>query len=589
MVCSYYQLLTREPPFGGDIQAVMYQHCNEPFPDAGAKVGGLPDGVLRTLGKGTQKRPSNRYPPAAELLADLDAVPAAPPAAPEASHVGERSLVVLSLDRGEMRKPFGQVLLAMLAILKGRGLMGKLTWDVVVLTLGMALAVSIYRGPAAGGAGGAAGASVAAPSGKRPAPASKDQHRAEQTIRGLFRTDYVDHTPAGKLALARKLLSQGSATEGDAALQFVCFGEARDLASAAGDLPTALAAVDALDKEFAVDAVEMRAVAFVAAAPLVPAEASSEAVETGLPLLEQAVAAEDFPTANRLLGALEAAANRSKQLPLVARVQAKRAEVAEVQQQAGRLRLAREALKKDPNDPAANLAVGRSLALSKGDWAAALPMLARGSDPALKGLAVRELAKTGGANDQLQLADGWWDLSAKLEEPARSSTRRHAAGLYAAVRPGLSGADAGAGGRPPARTGRRAPCRRGDNSDGASGSGPRRAPRPARRGSNHDREAGPPQDHPGPGQAGGGRPVRRRGAPPHDSRPRRSRGNVPRLERGYRETPLRVRGRRRPNLAGRPNGARGTHASLLDGGSEALLRLLPGAGLPRHRRDPPLA
>jgi serine/threonine protein kinase len=75
LTCSYYQLLTGQIPFPGDSPAaLMYRHCHEPFPDAAQLVTGLPDGVLRILGTGSQKDPAKRYLSAATMLADLDAV-----------------------------------------------------------------------------------------------------------------------------------------------------------------------------------------------------------------------------------------------------------------------------------------------------------------------------------------------------------------------------------------------------------------------------------------------------------------------------------------------------------------------------------
>ena len=132
-------------------------------------------------------------------------------------------------------------------------------------------------------------------------------------------------------ALAKKLLDQGQETEGDAALRFVCFGEARDLASSAGDLQTALAAIDAMDKEFTVPAMEMRATAFAAAVPLAATDACPAVVDTGLGLLDQALSAEDFASVSKLLIGLDTAATKSKQLPLVAKVQARHAAASELQ------------------------------------------------------------------------------------------------------------------------------------------------------------------------------------------------------------------------------------------------------------------
>ena len=53
-----------------------------------------------------------------------------------------------------------------------------------------------------------------------------------------------------------------------------------------------------------------------------------------------------------------------------------------------------EKLKSSPDDPDANLAAGRFYCLTRGDFARGLPMLAKGSDPALKAAIIDEATKT---------------------------------------------------------------------------------------------------------------------------------------------------------------------------------------------------
>jgi len=81
LMCTYYALLTRTPPFvDEDAAVILERHEREVFPDPRAVAGaeGLPDGVCRILLKGSQKRPGDRYGSAGELLAELDAVLATP-------------------------------------------------------------------------------------------------------------------------------------------------------------------------------------------------------------------------------------------------------------------------------------------------------------------------------------------------------------------------------------------------------------------------------------------------------------------------------------------------------------------------------
>src|SRR5207237_1423076 len=64
-----------------------------------------------------------------------------------------------------------------------------------------------------------------------------------------------------------------------------------------------------------------------------------------------------------------------------------------------------------PQDAEANLIVGKHLCFGCGRWDEGLPLLAKGSDAALKTLAEKDLAKPPGGAALMALADGWWDLA----------------------------------------------------------------------------------------------------------------------------------------------------------------------------------
>lgn len=68
-------------------------------------------------------------------------------------------------------------------------------------------------------------------------------------------------------------------------------------------------------------------------------------------------------------------------------------------------------LKESPDNPDANLVLGKYLAFSKGDWDLAIPCLAKGSDPFYQALADKERA---GAKP-LEIGDAWWTGSTEVE------------------------------------------------------------------------------------------------------------------------------------------------------------------------------
>jgi hypothetical protein len=92
----------------------------------------------------------------------------------------------------------------------------------------------------------------------------------------------------------------------------------------------------------------------------------------------------------------------------------------------------------EPEDPAANAAVGRWLATSEQEWDMALPYLAKGSDAQFAVIAQAELAQKILATEFVAVADQWYDLG-KRNSYLKESIWRHALSIYETVRPQLTG------------------------------------------------------------------------------------------------------------------------------------------------------
>ncbi len=305
----------------------------------------------------------------------------------------------------------------LVGLLKGKGVMGKCFYGIIAAAFAAFVFLSFLNTPRA----------LAGP---QPVPAPAAQNKAEATINRLFRDDLERKDAKSRRDLATRLMEQGEATTNDTALRYVCYRKSRDLAAGAGDMDAAIISINALTRDFVLDLSDvqkMKATAFLAAAPQATTpEANVALTQTGLELVGALMATENYLDADRVLPVLIAAAAKTKQLPLVSAVDAKRAEMAEVQ----KLRLARETLKRKPDDPQANLLVGRHLALAKGEWAAALPLLAKCPEGPLNDLAIVELAGPADAAAQLKLANSWWDAGEKLAEPGKASVRKHAMVWY---------------------------------------------------------------------------------------------------------------------------------------------------------------
>ena len=159
--------------------------------------------------------------------------------------------------------------------------------------------------------------------------------------------------------------------------------------------------------------------------------------------MEKSVTNEQFDMAKQLAATATAIARKSKDLAFIketgVRIRAIAKEMADVQEAQTRVVGAVEILDKTPTDPAANLAVGRYRCFTKNQWNQGLPLLALGSDAALKDLAIAELKEVSDAAEQAKLGDAWWDLAQQEQEMVKQRLQRRAAYWYERALPELAG------------------------------------------------------------------------------------------------------------------------------------------------------
>jgi hypothetical protein len=278
----------------------------------------------------------------------------------------------------------------------------------------------------------------AKPAARLPVPAAPALAEAEKQIRSLFKDDYAKRAPADRVALARRLLQAGEETKDDDALRYVALREARDLAAAAGDLDTAMAAIGRLGKGFDVDVPEQEAAAFAAAARTVDPDEGEAVFAKGMTLADRLAQSDEYEAALKLMTPLEDLARRMRNAEHVKTVQGRARELRTQQADWNRVKPALEKLKETPDDAEACLAVGRYYATA-GKWAEALPLLAKGSAPALKEAAAKELAKPADAAAQAEAGDLWAASAEKETGPLKTALQDRARDFYEKALPGLTG------------------------------------------------------------------------------------------------------------------------------------------------------
>jgi hypothetical protein len=290
-----------------------------------------------------------------------------------------------------------------------------------------------------------AGAAFGAETGlvdKKPVPAPSAQAEAEKTIRDLFKADYAKRAPADRAALAGTLIQVGIETADDPASRYVLFREAAALASDAGAVALVLKAVEETARFYTVDGLALKAEALTGLdADRLKPEGRRELAAALGGVLDDAMASERVELAVRLAGALEGAARRSGDPQLVRQAEAKVKAARELEKVFAEVKPALKALAERPGDPDACLAVGRFYCFGRGDWERGLPLLAKGRDAALKGLAEKDLGSPEEAMERYAVGNGWWEWGEKEKLSVLEKTRvlQRTAQWFELALPGLSG------------------------------------------------------------------------------------------------------------------------------------------------------
>ena len=311
-------------------------------------------------------------------------------------------------------------------------------------------------------------------------PSADEQKRLIGEIDEIYKPDAKDQ--AAKTALVRKLIEDGEKDEGNRAEQFVLLRRAGEIACDAADADLVLEAVDAIEAAgFNIQPIQVklrllerlvehgswdgaRQVSVFSASCVKVAEdavgcgAIKEACDlvdaAGDALTEQKKQAQAaYRTARVAMTRARTPADKTarekkatqtqREAEAIDAAQSALADCAQRLQQARReneaIKASQARLKTKPDDPDACLAVGRWHCFSQGDWEAGLPLLAKGSDAALKSLAAEELASTPSkSEDKIARGDAWWDAAEKAVGKAKNAMRWRAGYWYQEAMPDLA-------------------------------------------------------------------------------------------------------------------------------------------------------
>ncbi len=216
---------------------------------------------------------------------------------------------------------------------------------------------------------------------------------------------------AEKSQLAATLLSKSAELGDDLTGQYVLLAMGRDLAVTAGDPVMALKIIDRINAKYDIDGFKEKSELLTRLLETATSAAAQTAlVEAQLSVVDEAVSKEDYPTALALARAAYDVALKTKDVKLASRVKDRGKDLNTVAKEFTLFSDANKTLQTTPDDPAANLAVGRWNYFTKQEPEKAWAYLAKGSDASLKIVAEKEIAAPTEAMQQSELADAWYEL-----------------------------------------------------------------------------------------------------------------------------------------------------------------------------------
>lgn len=272
---------------------------------------------------------------------------------------------------------------------------------------------------------------------RREVPSKADRTTSRTMLKQVYVKELADKTPPARKALAGKFIEDAEKSSNAPADEFVLLSGAIQAAQEASDLPLSFQAVDAMARDFSVEASALKAQSLLKLSSRQLASNHAENLRVGLALMDELEGAGDYVQAEKVGTALEQSGNDLDRARIDRRVKAVHEKAAAQK----RLAAALAVLKTSPNDPASNSAAGRYYCFMQDDWEHGLPMLAKGSDAAMKSLATKDVAAAKSADKgALAAGDAWWEASEREASAAsKTAMQKRAAFWYQQVLPTASG------------------------------------------------------------------------------------------------------------------------------------------------------
>jgi len=274
---------------------------------------------------------------------------------------------------------------------------------------------------------------------KQPLPTDEQQKPVLATLEETFNLS-EERSREDKCKLAAELLKLAKTAQ-DPVEKFVLLRGTVKYASEGGDARLMMQAIDAIDRDFEIDRLNVGRIGLLGFADSAnTSDALGSLVDVATDFIDTAIAQDRYELANDVADVVyKSVLKRSTGAKYRKQAYDQRNRVKDLTDRWQEIHSKLEQLKTTPADPELNLFAGKWYCLDSGNWKVGLPLLARGSDERLAKVAELELESRGNTiEEQLTLGDGWWDAAEQMQGETRKKLQRRAAYWYLKARRGVT-------------------------------------------------------------------------------------------------------------------------------------------------------
>lgn len=273
-------------------------------------------------------------------------------------------------------------------------------------------------------------------------PDAEDQAAALKEIHDLFKDRYAAAKDRDqRRTLARMLMQQATDTRDNPTARYMLYSEARDMAISGGDSNLLMTVFTTMGDEYQLDWEVMATESVVKAAKKPRDAIANQALaRLTLDLAKKAIGREDYDRARLLAEMSRDMARKARDTSTIKQSTALVKDADQRKELQAAFAEADKLLATQPDDAEASMIAAKYFCLVKNDWDGGLPLVFKGEDDVLKGVATIDIEQSAFLPaDMVALGDRWYDIQRQVDPSNRSLVRARAIYWYQAALPDVTG------------------------------------------------------------------------------------------------------------------------------------------------------